>query len=146
MWRHVDKTLQTKGCCPTWARQQQCILPYWITPLRFLHRTHGLQRLPDEAPYFMEVVRASSSYIRVILRPQGKIHFPHTFTHSTSFPAPDLSVGVLTCLRHPSFYRKDHAETPHCHCCIHAQGRWHPPASLGTSPGSAATHFVPSPA
>lgn len=53
----------------------------------FLHRTCGLQRLPDEAPHFTESVVVSFSCIRVIPRhPQGMILFPHACTHSTSFP------------------------------------------------------------
>jgi hypothetical protein len=51
-----------------------------------LRRTCGLQRPPDEAPHFTEAVSTSFLNIRVTPHhPQGTIHFPILFTHSTSF-------------------------------------------------------------
>jgi len=70
------------------------------------HRPRGLQRIPDKAPHFTEVVR-SSSYIRVILHhPQCTIHFPtHFYTFILIFYT-DLSIGVLSCM-YPPFVLMD---------------------------------------
>jgi len=84
------------------------LVPVSITVLKhaltFLHRTRGLQRLPNETPHFTDAVRASLACIRVTrCHPQGKISFTYTLRHvqpQFSHWLEPWSANVLICTFH----------------------------------------------